>query len=194
VSLYENLRKAYVAFQVLRGRRDDPIAELEQSLRTEDALRKVLERTQDERQYWYDLWFQHSREYHNAQSQLLSEINELRRKLGMPDADKLGELEKRAEDQRHARLVEPRKHPVPGVKSPLKKIEPPPAKPVSRKNPLIVENKKPPPKTNPLMVADEKRQPPREKKKAPPRKKVTKKAPAKKSAKKATRARKGSQT
>ena len=123
------LRRTYIGIRVITGGIDpeELVLEIASHQDTEEHLRSVIQKLQMERQYWYELWSTEGRQYHAAQHKLIEDITNVRRKYGDKNADKLMELEMRAEQQRHELLVDPKKHPSPAVKTELKEVSAPPA-------------------------------------------------------------------
>lgn len=103
------------------------IAELQLKEREEKEihLRKIIEKTQNERDYWYKLWLRMGIEFESAQSALIEEIDVLRRKLGMNTA-KRRELERLAVQKRRELFVGPTTHPSTAISSPQGQIDCPP--------------------------------------------------------------------
>lgn len=107
-------RRIVLAANVLAGKMDDrfdaaaAIAERDQLIAN---LRKVLQSVHDQRMYWYNLWFTMGREFEATQDALITEIDQLRQKLGI-DGKKYEQVLKQAF---HDRFVAPGEHPVQGI-------------------------------------------------------------------------------
>jgi len=99
---------------------------LKEAERVETSLRKVIDKTQMERDYWYKLWFRMGTEFQAGQAALIDELDSIRRKLGVADADKLKELAKLSMQESVNTFVSPKSHPTPAVESPLIHIACPP--------------------------------------------------------------------
>lgn len=106
-------RRLLLARDALVGRMDETVDLAQLTKRQQaiiDNLRRVAEGISREREYWFKLWFEMGREFENTQNTLLTEIDSLRRKLGMPEG-KWEEIQRKF----HERYVEPPSHPVAGV-------------------------------------------------------------------------------
>ena len=105
--------------------------DLDEAKRIEEALRAIIEKTQQERDYWYQLWFRMGSEFQAGQSALMDEIERLQRKLGGKENPKLREVMDKMNAETKADFVAPEKHPSPAVKTPLSTVDcpPKPAKP-----------------------------------------------------------------
>jgi hypothetical protein len=99
---------------------------LREAERVEQTLRKVIDKTQMERDYWYKLWFRMGTEFQAGQAALIEELDSIRRKVGVADADKLKELAKLSMQESVNTFVAPKSHPTPAVDSPLASIACPP--------------------------------------------------------------------
>lgn len=111
--------RVLLAKACLLGRLDDApalgarLVEIQAEL---EGARRALWRVHEERQYWYSLWFTMGREFENAQTTLCDEIDQLRRKLGI-EGTKWEEIVKKG---LHDQFVEPKSHPVKGIRTEIK--------------------------------------------------------------------------
>lgn len=126
VLAYLALRGRFDGWEGLREKNEELIENLEKYSELETRLRSVIDKTQTERDYWYKLWFRMGTEFQAGQSALIDEVDVLRRKLGMPDADKLKELADKANGETERLFVKPEKHPSPVVSTPLEEVDCPP--------------------------------------------------------------------
>lgn len=135
------LRRVLLALYTLLGRCDNlylVAGMLDEERRVNDAMHKSILQMQKEKQYWFDLWMNMSRQFEAGQNALIEKIDELRQKCGEFDKPFMDGLLQKGF---HETFVEPKEHPIACLKERYEgtQILPPPP----RKNPSPSASKQP---------------------------------------------------
>lgn len=94
----------------------------------EAYLRRIIDKTQNERDYWYNLWMKMGTEFQAGQSTLMQMIEALHTKAGFELPEPVSMLMKEMNAHTMETFVAP-KHPSPAVSTTLETIDDPPKRP-----------------------------------------------------------------